>query len=999
MTAERWEQVGKLYEVVSELAPGERAPYLSQACGGDAELRREVESLLAAEESVGDFIAAPALKDAANLLSTQAPGLLLGKQLGHYQILSFIGAGGMGEVYAARDTRLGRRVALKLLPAIVARDADRLRRFEQEARAIGMLNHPNILTIHDIGTYEGAPYIVSELLEGQTLRELFKTEPLSPRKAIDFALQTARGLAAAHERGVVHRDLKPENLFITHDQRVKILDFGLAKLTENRNGALGLAKNTDELPAAAAFVLSSAGTRLPQSTAPGLVMGTVGYMAPEQVRGDEADHRADIFAFGVILYELFAGQRPFKGDTAVETLNAILKTEPPALPDALRQQAPGLERIIYRCLEKRPEQRFQSASDLGFALEALTSVPGTSGVRSGWQGWSNSAWSEAQTATLPQSWWQRLRTSRLPGWLAWAGWLLATGLGVLLAMLAWGYFHPPAAELEAIRLAVTPPEKAVRMSDPSVSPDGRRLAFVANLENSRSMLWIRPLGSLTAQQLAGTEGANSPFWAPDGQSIGFFASGKLKKIALSGEPPVALCDAPSHRGGAWSTDGSILFVPHPNAGVQRISANGGSITPVTTPDSTRQESNHLWPALLPDGKNFIYLVTSQQTEETGIYLSALDGRTRRRLLAASSNAFYAAPGYLVFAREGGLLLAQAFNLASLQVSGEPLRLAEQIPLSPFGKAGFSVSANGVLVHSPSASLNNQQPHWFDRTGKDLGAIGSTGPFGSAELSPDESRLVLTRTDRQTRMADIWVLDLAAGSDLRITFDPANDIAPLWSPDGKRLVWLSSREGATSFYQKPSDGSGQAELLYRSDHQVRPIDWSPDGRFLTFQDNDPKTKWDVKVLPLDGTHQPQVFAQTPSNEYGGRFSPDGRWLAYTSDESGTTEVYVQAFQPNEQSAGNKWQISTTGGDGAKWRADGKELFFVSGGKLMSVEVNSGAGFQYSAPKELFDLRSIRLASGGYSVSRDGKRFLLLTSIEEQYALPFTIVLNWPAALSQ
>jgi serine/threonine protein kinase/Tol biopolymer transport system component len=963
MTPERWEQIGQLYEAAKELEPTQRAAFLDQACAGDEELRREVESLFAAAASVGDFIAAPALKDAAELLTDQSPGAMVGKQLGHYQVLSLIGAGGMGEVYAARDTRLGRKVAIKLLPASLSRDSDRLRRFEQEARAAGMLNHPNILTIHDIGTHEGAPYIVSELLEGETLREQIKDSPVAPRKAVDFALQITRGLAAAHERGLVHRDLKPENLFLTRDGRIKILDFGLAKLVQTRFGSID----------------TSGPTQIGITTSPGMVMGTVGYMAPEQVRGEEADTRADIFAFGVILYELLAGDRPFRRETAAETMSAILKADAPELPAPLSAQSPGLERVIHRCLEKRPEQRFQSASDLSFALEALTASARTSDAM----------------PTRPL----RSHIQNRIGQAGWVGWIVAGVFALATMLLTVAYLRRPAAEAETIRLTVAPPEKAVRVSDPVISPDGRRLAFVAATEG-RPMLWVRLMDSLAAQPLAGTEGAVSPFWAPTGQSIGFFAGGKLKKIGLSGGAPVTLGDAPENRGGTWGQDGVILFVPHQNAGVHRVSAAGGSVTAVTTLDAARQES-HLRPCFLPDGRHFLYLVTGLPESEAGLYLASLDNQERRRLLAAESNAAYAPAdtaaggGYLLFAHRGALL-AQPFDAAGQRLTGEPVRLSDEVQIGPFGKGYFSVSDNGVLAYSSSSSGANQQPGWFDRTGKLLGLIGAAGPYLNAELSPDEERVAVPRLDRQTATPDIWLLDLQRGAHSRFTLDPAADFYPIWSPDSRRLAWVSLREGLFSLYQKLFDGTGQEELLLRSSHQKHPTDWSADGRFILYQENDPKTKWDVWVLPLDGERKPAPWVQTQFNETSGRFSPDSKWIAYTSDESGSNEVYVQAFQQRS----SRWQISTGGGDHARWRRDGKELFYIApDGKLMAVEVKSGASFEAGVPRALFDLRSIRTSGPNYAVADDGRKFLIVTNIEEANAAPFIVVLNWTAELNR
>jgi eukaryotic-like serine/threonine-protein kinase len=959
MTPERWEQIGRLYESAKELEPSERAAFLDQACAGDEALRGEVESLLAAEESVGGFITAPALRDAAQLLTGESPEAMVGKQLGHYQILSLIGAGGMGEVYAAKDTRLGRRVAVKLLHASVSSDADRLRRFGQEAKTIGMLNHPNILTIHDVGTHEGAPYIVSELLEGETLREQIKDGAIAPSRAADFALQITRGLAAAHERGLAHRDLKPENLFINRDERIKILDFGLAKLVQpqfSRAGASG-----------PAFPVVR--------TNPGMVMGTVDYMAPEQLRGEEADHRADIFAFGVIFYEMLAGERPFRGGSSAETISAILKQDAPELPAPSSAPSQGLERVIHRCLQKRPEQRFQSASDLGFALEALTSSAlGPSGSR---------LRSTAPRPTLPF----HLNQGRI-GWIAAGVFMLAA---ILLAV---AYFRRPAEEANAIRLSILPPEKAARVGDPVIAPNGRRLAFVATTEG-KTLIWVRPLGSLAAQPLPGTEGASGPFWSPNGRSIGFFAQGKLKKIALSGEPPVTLGEAPANRGGTWGPDDIILFVPHPNAGVYRVSAAGGSVTAVTAPDGSRQEGSQLWPCFLPDGNHFLYFMTGLQQEEAGIYIASLDGREKKRLLTAGSNALYAPPGHLLFVRER-VLWAQRFDADESRLAGEPLRLADQIPVQPFGKGFFSVSQNGVLVHGSSGSSADQQAGWFDRAGKPLGLIGSPGAYLNFGLSPDEGRVALARFDRQTGTPDIWLLDLARGIESRFTFDPAPDLFPFWSPDEGRILWLSIREGLFSLQRKASSGAGQDELLLTSDHQKHPTDWSGDGRFIVYQDNDPKTKWDVWVLPLDGERNPFPFAQTRFNETNGHFSPDSKWITWTSDDSGSNEVYVQAFQNPE----GRRQISTKGGDQPRWRRDGKELFYIAAdGKLMAVEVKSGAGFESGAPKALFDLRGIRAIGGNYAVSADARKFLVMTSIEEASAAPFIVVLNWTADLNR
>jgi eukaryotic-like serine/threonine-protein kinase len=977
MTPEQWEQIGQFYEAAKELEPAERPAFLDRACVGDEALRREVEALLAAEASIGDFIETSALKDAAALLNDEAPESMAGKQLGHYQLLSLVGAGGMGEVYAARDTRLGRKVAVKLLPSSVSRDADLLRRFEQEARAIGMLNHPNVLTMHDIGTYNGAPYIVSELLEGETLREQIKDSRVTTRKAIEFALQIIRGLAAAHERGLAHRDLKPENLFITKDGRVKILDFGLAKLVQNR------------LTRMDASGLTYPGVR----TNPGMVMGTVGYMSPEQVRGEEADHRADIFAFGVILHEMLTGERPFRGDTAVETMNAILKEDAPELPGSVNSQSPGLKRVIHRCLEKSPEQRFQSASDLGFALEALTS--------------SDFSPSLSRLPTVPGEATPALALGHKQGWIStlrwgWLGWLVSGVFLIATILLALAYLGHSAPEARPFRFSISPPNKAARVSDPVVSPDGRHLAYVANAEG-KTQIWVRPMDSLAAQPLPDTERAMAPFWSPDGQSLGFFAEGKLKKVAISGGTSLTLADAPENKGGAWGEDEVILYVPHQNAGVHRVSAAGGSVAAVTTLEGS---SSHLWPCFLPDGRHFLYLVTGLQGEEAGVYLASLDGREKRRLLTAESNVSYAPSnptsaagvGYLLYAMKGALL-AQPFDPTARRLVGEPVRLVDRVEVGVAGKGFFSVSENGVLVFSSSSSSPNQQPGWFDRAGKPAGLIGSAGAFiNNAELTPDGKRVAVTRFDPQLRTADIWLFDLARGAESNFTPGPASDFFPVWSPDGSRIIWTSIREGLFSFYQKLSNGSGQEELLLSSGRQKHPTSWSSDGRLILYQENDPQTKWDVWLLPLEGDRKPLPFAQTQYNETNGRFSPNSKWIAYTSDESGRNEVYLQDFHTPSPTSHGRSQISSRGGDQPRWRHDGKELFYVSAdGKLMAVEVKSGVVFEAGVPRELFDLRSVKAPGGNYIPAGDGKKFLLTTSLEGENVEPFTVVLNWMGEL--
>ena len=895
-----------------------------------------------------------------------------GTKLGRYEIRSPLGAGGMGEVYLARDPKLGRNVAVKVLSAQYSMDKDRLARFEQEACAAGALNHPNVLSVYDVGVENGSPYVVSELLQGETLRERLNGAPLSQRKALDYALQIASGLSAAHERGIVHRDLKPENVFITSDERAKILDFGLAKLTQ---GDGNLASQT-EIP-----------TRR-VDTGPNAVMGTVGYMAPEQVRGARVDQRSDIFSFGCVLYEMLTSRRAFRGESAADTLSAILKEDPPELYSTNSQTNPALERIVLHCLAKSPAQRFQSVKDLAFALEALI------GLSSG----------HTTAAPLP------LRAGRIKSRerLAWIV-ALVCFLGLLAALpFALAYWRRAPVDEQVIKLSILPPEKAIipgALPAMALSPDGRRLAFVASSEG-QDLLWVRSLDSLSAQALPGTEGAlnaSPPFWSPDSRFIGFFAGGKLKKIDPSGGPSQTLCDVPAvsrggswaeSRGASWNRDGVILFAPGGTGPLYRVSAAGGEPTQVTALDQSRFEVTHRWPSFLPDGRHFLYFARSGKAESTGVYVGSLDGKETKRLLSTATNAVYAPPGFLLFMRKE-TLMAQAFDAGKLQLTGEPSPVAEHVAFNPgLGVAAFSVSETGVLAFRTGGGQINQ-PRWFDRAGKQTGALGAAGLYFTVALSPDEKRAAVDLTDNQTGMTDLWLFDLLQrGVPSRFTTDPANDADPLWSPDGSSIVFSSSREGVFNLYQKAASGVGSEEVLLKSSEDKVPDDWSADGRFIVYETLNQKTKSDLWVLPMSGDRQPFPFLQTEFNEQQAQFSPDGKWIAYTSDESGASEVYVQTFP----ASGGKWRVSTGGGVQPRWRRDGRELFYIAADqKLMAVDVKLGATFEAGVPKVLFGTRvpTLRNFRNHYAVSADGQRFLINSTIEETSSTPISVVVNWTA----
>jgi len=882
--------------------------------------------------------------------------LIPGARLGPYEILAPLGAGGMGEVYRARDPKLNRDVAIKILPEALAADSVALARFEREAQAVAALSHPNILAIFDFGRQGETAYAVMELLEGETLRARLDHGALPVRKAAELATQVAEGLAAAHEKGIVHRDLKPENIFVTHEGRAKILDFGIAK----RAGVAGESGANVETSLA--------------HTSPGTVLGTVGYISPEQVRGEVVDHRSDIFSFGVVLYEMLTGRRAFQGATPADTMSAILKEDPPELATAASgtSPSPALQRIVQHCLEKKPGERFQSARDIAFALEAISGSSTGSGV----------AAAPAGAAGL----------GILSGRLAW---LICGALVVSVVAGAIWWRNPK--PIPATMYFSAPFATAAR--DIAVAPNGNTVAVVGYKESARkSVIWIYEVGSPDARSLADTEGASFPFWSPDGRFLAFFADGKLKKIEAAGGPVQTLCDAASGRGGSWNNDGVIIFTPSAQlgTGMFRISvAAGGAPTPISTPDVRRGGNTHRWPVFLPDGRHYLYLEANVRggSEVDGIYMGLLDSNEKRFVVKTSMNVAYAA-GFLFFYRDK-TLLAQRFDLTSFELTGEPTAVFKEIQILPrINRLVFSVSENGRLFAQKDSEASLSRLTWFDRHGKEVGVVGTPDVFSNVALAPNGGSVAVDKTDNRSQNTDLWTYDLQPDSSAKqFTFDSAIDALPVWSPTGDRLLFTSSRQQVFKLYLKNADGAQEETLVVPTDTDCFPNDWSRDGKYVLYGRG--RDLWLLRFPELTSS----LFLKASATLKNGQFSPNGKWVAYASNESGKWEVYVTSF-PGKL---GPWRVSTGGGEQPRWARDGREIFFLADGKLMTAPVSTEAAFDHGTPVALFPVnpREILAASEQivYDVDRGGQRFLINTQVKKAETQPFSIVLNWDAGLKK
>ncbi|MCZ6706369.1 MAG: protein kinase [Chloroflexi bacterium] len=887
--------------------------------------------------------------------------LTAGKQLGPYEILAPLGAGGMGEVYAARDTRLGRTVAIKVLPSHLSSDPGACERFEREARAISSLNHPNICTLYDIGHQDGVHFLVLEHLEGDTLAKRLASGALPLDQVLRIAAEIADALDKAHRQEIFHRDLKPGNIMVTKSG-AKLLDFGLAKVGNPARGAPD-------------SELSSLPTVRGDLTAEGTILGTFQYMAPEQLEGNEADARSDVFALGAVVYEMATGRKAFGGKSQASLIASILQREPPSISSIQPMAPPALDRLVQTCLAKDPDERWQTAHDVMLQLR-----------------WIAEAGSQAG-APAPVVRRRRSR-ERLAWWLAGLAGAVAVVAVAAVAMI-------PSQEARPLEFIVVPPAEAddftfsgIDASSLSVSPDGRYMTFAASTAEGKQVLWLRSLDSVEARPLPGTEGAKHPFWSPDSRFMAFFVDAKLKKIDLAGSPPLTLCDAPNGRAGSWNREGVIVFSPDTLEPIHQVPAGGGDATPVTALDEALGETTHRWASFLPDGHHFVFMAASHRTtieaETNAIFLGDLESGRSRLLLHARSNVSYAS-GHLLYVRDR-VLLAHAFDPDQLEFTGDPFPIAEGIQYDiGFFRGVFSVSENGVLAYrvgegNPLAVLT-----WVGRDGKEARSFGDPGDYADLQFSPDTTQLALAVGDPDSGTSDLWIYDLKRDVPTRFTFGAQNEASPVWSPDGSRIAYQGTNKIWPDLWVKPASGAGEAEPLLESETFTNPTDWSPDGRYLAFNRFKPPGNSDLWILPMEGDEEPFPFLETEFATANAQFSPDGRWIAYVSDESGNDEIYVAPFP----GPGGKWQVSKGGGFGyPAWSRDGTELVYLSGGSVVAVDVTvQGSRLRTGKPVELFPLG--RAVDG--TMAPDGERAILALTPEERRSEPVTVVVNWTAGL--
>ena len=800
--------------------------------------------------------------------------LAAGTRLGPYEILAPIGAGGMGEVYRAKDSRLGRDVAVKVLPAALSSSAELRQRLEREAKTISQLSHAHICALFDVGRENDLDFLVMEFLEGETLADRLGKGAIPTDQALRIGIEILGALDAAHRQGIVHRDLKPGNVMLTKSG-VKLLDFGLAKLAAPP-------------PETAISQATSLPTALQQSqplTTRGTILGTFQYMAPEQLEGRDADGRSDIFAFGCVLYEMLTGKKAFSGTSQASLIGSIMHSDPAPISSIQPMIPASLDRIVKGCLAKEPEHRWSTAHDVMLQLQWIAEGGSQAGV-------------PAPVVARRKS---RER-------LAWG--LMAAAL-VAAAVLAIGYARRAPKPAPLVRFDIVPPPEVATMDVPRISPDGRLLAFDATDMEGKQKIWVRPLNALTAQPLMGTDGGVRPFWSPDSRYIGFMADGVLKKVDVTGGPPTKICDAAGGSDGTWSPEGVILFDGTGPDPIWKVPAAGGTRVLAVVQDPAKKETTVGWPQFLPDGKHYIYLVTGEKPEDSAYWIASIDSAEKTKLAPAQTLVQYAPPGYLLFVRDR-TLVAQPFDAARRKITGEAVPLAEKIGTDNAGLARFSVSNDGVLAYRTGESGGRLL--WRDRAGRELETIGDPGDYANPVLAPGGDRLAFSMSDGRSAKSDVWVRDLSRGVNSRFTLGPGNNIRSIWSPDGSTIVFASDREGVYDLYQKSVRGSGEEKLLLHTDEAKSPGGWTSDGKYIVYASRTPKGQWDIWALPTVGDKKPIAIAASPFSENTPMLSPDGRYIAYVSNESGREEIYVQTFpEPS-----GKWQVSNGGGSDPSWR---------------------------------------------------------------------------------
>ena len=951
MTPERWQQVERLYHAALERAPAERAAFLDEVCADDADVRSEVDSLLAAAARGDGFLEASALQVTARALASELPRLTVGQRVGSYEIIAPLGAGGMSEVYRARDTRLQRTVAVKVLSPAYADNVVWRQRFERESRALAALSHPHICHVFDVGRDGDVDFLVMEYLEGETFAARLANGPLPLDQALRYGIEIADALAQAHRRGVFHRDLKPENIMLTR-LGVALLDFGLARIELNGSSSVHVEQGDARL------------------TREGVILGTLHYLSPEQLNGGKSDGRSDIFALGAVLHEMLTAQRAFDGASQAMVIAAILEHDPLPVSEVQRTAPAALDRVIRKALAKDPDQRWQDAGDLRDELQWIATDALNAGAR-------------------PSVTSRRRAQEIVP-------WVLFAAAGLALLVLSAIHFSPqPANQVEPPRISRTTMASsgtaALDIAEGgrslAITPDGTRVAYVG----SNNQLFVRPLDRLDATAIfTGAAPLTWVFTSPDGRWVGFVEGVMLKKVALTGGPPVTIAQTGALSGATWAPDDTIVFATSdPATGLQRVSAAGGGVSGLTQPAPARGELDHIWPEMLPGGRAVLVTITATSGGLAAAQVAVLDlvTGTLAVLVRGGSHGHYVTSGHLVYTAEG-TLRAVPFDLTRLETRGTPVTVLPRLVTTPRGSGDFVVAADGTLVYvdAPGATAAAERTLvWVDRQGREEALAAPPRPYFQPRLSPDGTRVAVAVADQEN---DIWVWDLARQTPSRLTFDPAADFAPVWTSDGRRLIYFSQRGREPGLFWQLADGTGTAERLSPG---APPSAVTPDGSQVLFALAGNR---DLAMVALDGTRRVQRLLQDPSVERNGIVSPDGRWLAYESDSSGRFEVYVRPF-PNV--GAGQWLISTAGGTRPLWAPKGDELFYVApGGALMTRRVYARDGaWSAGSPTKVVDgpyategVRDRR----SYDVSSDGQRFLLIKQPANEATVPQIIVVQ-------